>query len=37
MDGQTNRPKPICPVDFFEVGGITVNKCASYGPGKLNL
>ena len=21
MDGQTNRPKPICPFNFFEVGG----------------
>ena len=23
-EGQTNRPKPICPLNFFEVGGI---KC----------
>ena len=37
MDGQTNRPKPICPFNFFEVGGITKNKCMSYGPDKLNL
>ena len=20
MDGQTDRPKPICPLDSFEVG-----------------
>ena len=33
-DIQTNRPKPICP---FEVGGITIHKCASYIPDKLNL
>ena len=25
MDGQTNRPKPICPFNFFEVGGITMH------------
>ena len=24
MDGQLNRPKPICPFNFFEVGGITM-------------
>ena len=22
---QMNRPKPICPFNFFEVGGITVH------------
>ena len=22
MDGQTNRPKLICPFNFFEVGGM---------------
>ena len=22
MDGQTDGPKPICPLNFFEVGGI---------------
>ena len=22
-DGQMDRPKPICPLNFFEVGGIT--------------
>ena len=27
MDGYTNRPKPICPFNFFEVGGITMHKC----------
>ena len=37
MDGQTNRPKPICPFNFFEVGGITMHKCTSYVPDKLNL
>ena len=25
MDGQTNRPKPICPFNFFEVGGIRMH------------
>ena len=25
MDGQTHRPKPICPFNFFEVGGITMH------------
>ena len=24
-DGQTDRPKPICPLNFFEVGGIKKN------------
>ena len=37
MDGQTNRPKPICPFNFFEVGGITMHKCTSYVSDKLNL
>ena len=37
MDGQTNRPKPICLFNFFEVGGITMNKYTSYGPEKLIL
>ena len=37
MDGQTNRPKPICPFNFFEVGSITMNKCTSYDPDKLHL
>ena len=37
VDGQMNRPKPICPFNFFEVGGITINKCRSYVPDKLNL
>ena len=22
MDGQSNRPRPICPSNFFEVGSI---------------
>ena len=25
MDGQSNRPKPIRPFNFFEVGGITMH------------
>ena len=25
MDGQRNKPKPICPFNFFEVGVITMN------------
>ena len=25
-DGQTDRPKPICPLNFFEVWGIKKNK-----------
>ena len=25
MDGQMNRPKPICPFNFFEVWGITMH------------
>ena len=37
MDGQTNRPKPIRPFNFFEVGGITMHKYTSYVPDKLNL
>ena len=36
MEGQTNRPKPICPFNF-EVAGITMHKCTSYGPDKLIL
>ena len=37
MDGQTNRPKPNCSFNFFEVGDITMHKCTRYGPYKLNL
>ena len=37
MDGQTNRLKSICSFNFFEVGGITMTKCTSYGPEKVNL
>ena len=37
MEGQTNRPKPICPFNFFEVGGITIHKCTSFGPDKLKF
>ena len=25
MDGQTNKPKPICLFNFFKVGGITMH------------
>ena len=35
MDQQSNWPKPICPFNFFEVGGITMLNCTSYGPDKL--
>ena len=35
--GWADRPKPNCPFNFFEVGGITMHKCTSYGPDKLNL
>ena len=24
-NGQTNRPNPICPFNFFEVGGMTMH------------
>ena len=37
MEGQMNRPKPIFPFSFFQDGGITVHRCTSYGPDKLNL
>ena len=37
MDGQTSKPKSICPFNFFEVGSITMHKCTSYVPDKLNL
>ena len=37
MDGYTNRPKPICPFNFFVVGGITMHKCKCYGHDKLIL
>ena len=37
MDGQTNRPKPISPFSFFEVGGIAMDKSTSCGPDELNL
>ena len=37
-DGWTDeQAKPICPFNFFEVGGITMNKCIGNGPDKLNL
>ena len=28
-DKWTDRPKPISPFNFFEVGGITMHKCTS--------
>ena len=37
MEGQTNRPKPLCPFNFFEIGGMTMHKCTSCGPDKLSL
>ena len=37
MDVQMNRPKPICPFNFFKVGGITMHYCTSNVPDKLNL
>ena len=37
MVGQTNRPKPICPFNFFAAGGITMHKCTSNVPDQLNL
>ena len=30
MDGQMNRPKLICPFNFFEVGDITMHSCTNY-------
>ena len=35
IDGWTD--KPIYPFNFFKVGGITKDKCSSYGPDKLKL
>ena len=38
VDGRTDEhAKPICPFNFFKVGGITMHKCTSYGPDKLNI
>ena len=37
MDGQMNRPKPICSFNFFEIGGITMNKCTSRALDLRNL
>ena len=37
IDGQWNSSKPFCPINFFVVGSITMHKCTSYVPGKLNL
>ena len=28
VNRQTDRPEPICPFNFFEIGGITMNKCS---------
>ena len=30
MDRRTDRSKPICPLNFFEVGGIITSKSATY-------
>ena len=32
VDGRTDEP-----ANFFEAGGITMNKCTNYGPDKLKL
>ena len=39
IDGRTEEQaqKPICPFKFLEVWGITMHKCTSYGPDKLNV
>ena len=38
VDGRTDeQAQPICPFNLSEVEGITVHKCTSYGPDKLNL
>ena len=37
MGGEANRPKLICPFNFFKVGGITMHSCISYVPDKLNI
>ena len=37
MDAQTDKPQTNLPFNLFEVGGITIHKCTSYGPHKLNL
>ena len=37
MDTQRGWPIPICPLNFFEVGDITMHKYISYGSDKLNL
>ena len=37
MDIQMDGPKPICLFNFFEDWGITMHKCGSYGPDKINL
>ena len=36
VDGRTDEQAQTS-LPFFEVGGITMNKCTSYGPDKLNL
>ena len=37
MNGQTAVPSSVCPLNFFEVEGITMHICRSYGPGKLKF
>ena len=37
MDGQSNRPKPISPFNFFDFGSITMHYCTSCVPDKLIL
>ena len=38
VDGRTDKQaQSICSFNFFEIEGITMHKCTSYGPDKLNL
>ena len=38
VDGRTDEQvQTNVTFNFFEHGGITMNKCTSYGPDKLNL
>ena len=36
LDGQTKGTKPICPTDFFKVGGIKKLDCAVDGVPSQN-
>ena len=38
VEGQTDKQAQTnLPLNFFEVGGITMHKCTSYDPDKLHL